>query len=39
MRFSTVNPYWLLLFNKIVISRAALEALMGRICGVRKEEA
>lgn len=37
MKTSTVNPYWMLLFKKIVITRAALDALVTRIGGGQED--
>ena len=34
----TVNPYWMLLYKKIVVTRAALEVLGGRIGAREKAE-
>jgi large subunit ribosomal protein L4 len=36
VRANTVNTYWLLLFKKIVITRAALEALGSQLCAQEK---
>lgn len=39
MQAAAVNPYWLLLFKKIVITRAALDALVKRVCCGKEEQA
>lgn len=37
MKASTVNPYWMLLFKKIVITRAAFDALVTRLGGGQED--